>query len=121
MSSDPNAKRSGQDFWLDQLEAMGGQFWPPSKDEEEEMPTVGARFPMMLYNGGLECVVLDEEDYNEAKKNGFSEHPSLLKAQEDEKKRKEDEAKAIEAAKPKEVTAEKKSAVTPKKEGEQNA
>lgn len=122
MSSDPNAKRSGQDFWLDQLEALGGRFWPPSPDEmESEMATVGAKFPMMLYNGGLECIVYDDKELEEAQKSGFRPHPSVLKAQEDEKKRKDDEAKAMGPVKTagttpaKEATADKKPAADTKK------
>jgi hypothetical protein len=40
---------------------MGGQFWPLEL-EEDEMVQVGAKFPMMLYNGGMEVTVYDEKE-----------------------------------------------------------
>jgi hypothetical protein len=58
------------------LAEMGGQFWP-LEEEEEDMPEVGAKFPMMLYDGERECIVYDEKERLEAKQNGFSEHPSM--------------------------------------------
>ena len=72
----PTADSESQDLWMDVLKVMGGQFWPPEL-EEEDMPQVGARFPMMLYNATLECIVYDEEEYEEAKGNGYKEHPSM--------------------------------------------
>lgn len=66
----------GQTLWLFTLDRMGGQFWPPDLVEESEMPTVGAKYPMMLYNGNLECIVQDDEDYDDAVKHGFHEHPA---------------------------------------------
>src|SRR6267142_1846091 len=73
----PIAGSESQDLWMDVLAEMGGQFWPPIV-EEEDMPQVGARFPMMLYNATLECIVYDEEEYEEAKRNGYNEHPALM-------------------------------------------
>lgn len=72
------SSKTGQDFWLDQLEIMGGQFWPPSPEEKEAaMPVVGAKYPMMLYNGNMEVIVHDDEEYKEAHGHGFKElHPA---------------------------------------------
>jgi hypothetical protein len=64
---------------MDMLQEMGGQFWP-LEEMEEDMPEVGAKYPMMLYDGERECIVYDDEEYDEAKKNGFREHPSMLSA-----------------------------------------
>ena len=41
------------------------------------MPEVGAKYPMMLYDGPRQCIVYDVEERAEAKKNGFKEHPSM--------------------------------------------
>ena len=54
---------------------MGGQFWPPEL-EEEDMPEVGAKYPMMLYDGPRQVIVYDDEEYEEALTHGFAEHPS---------------------------------------------
>jgi hypothetical protein len=70
------ARGSGsQNTWLEGLRDMGGQFWPPEL-EEEDMPEVGAKYPMMLYEGERQCIVYDDEEYEEALANGFKEHPS---------------------------------------------
>ena len=40
------------------------------------MPVVGAKYPMMLYNGNMEVIVHDDEEYKEAQGHGFAElHP----------------------------------------------
>jgi hypothetical protein len=74
---------SNQDFWLDQLEALGGQFWPPNPPE---VPEPGAPYPRMLYRNGEECAVYDEEEEKMAMKNGFDWHPSYKKVLENRKK-----------------------------------
>lgn len=41
------------------------------------MPVVGAKYPMMLYNGNMEVIVHDDEEYKEAHGHGFKElHPA---------------------------------------------
>jgi len=71
----PRFGSTSQNVWLDGLENMGGQFWPP-EPEEEDMPEVGAKYPMMLYEGSREVIVYDDEEYEKALKHGFAEHPS---------------------------------------------
>jgi hypothetical protein len=75
----PSFGSPNQNLWMDMLEEMGGQFWP-LEEMEEDMPEVGAKYPMMLYDGERECIVYDDKEYDEAKKNGFREHPSMLSA-----------------------------------------
>jgi hypothetical protein len=65
-----------QNLFLELQTRMGGQFWPPEL-EEEDMPEVGAKYPMMLYDGDRECVVYDVEERAEAEKHGFRPHPSM--------------------------------------------
>jgi hypothetical protein len=72
----PSFGSQSQNLWLLALAEMGGQFWPP-EEEEEDMPEVGAKYPMMLYDGERECVVYDTEERAEAEKNGFHAHPSM--------------------------------------------
>jgi len=76
----PRPGSESQDEWLRLLEEMGGQFWPP-KEEEEDMPEVGAKYPMMLYDGNRECIVFDVEERAEATRNGFRPHPSMERDQ----------------------------------------
>jgi hypothetical protein len=79
MSYKPPTRRGSaqQSLWFETLEEMGGQFWPPETVEEEDMPEVGAKYPMMLYDGPRQCIVYDAEERAEAKKNGFVEHPGM--------------------------------------------
>lgn len=35
------------------------------------MAQVGARFPLMLYKGGTECIVYDEDEEKDARSHGF--------------------------------------------------
>jgi hypothetical protein len=68
---------ASQILWLNMLDEMGGQFWPPEPVEEEDMPEVGAKYPMMLYDGARQCIVYDAEERAEATKHGFKPHPSM--------------------------------------------
>ena len=90
----PGFGSESQNLWFEACMEMGGQFWPP-ESEESEMPQVGAKFPMMLYKlkEKQEVTVYDEEEYQQAKKNGFEEHPSLRAALQPEEKEKPHEEK----------------------------
>jgi hypothetical protein len=94
----PRPGSESQDEWLRLLEEMGGQFWPP-ENEEEDMPEVGAKYPMMLYDGERECIVYDDKEYDEAKKNGFREHPSMLSAGQAPPKPEKPQSSEVKAAK----------------------
>ena len=75
MSNDFDSKApplSQHDLWMGNLKKLGGQFWPPKK--EDIMPQVGAKFPMMLYKqDNPEMVVYDEEELRQGKERGWHE------------------------------------------------
>jgi hypothetical protein len=76
----PSSGSSSQNLWLEILEEMGGQFWPPEPVEEEDMPEVGAKYPMMLYDGPRECIVYDAEERAEATSHGYKPHPNMVRS-----------------------------------------
>ena len=79
MSYKPPTRRgsAAQTLWFEKLDEMGGQFWPPEPVEEEDMPEVGAKYPMMLYDGPRQCIVYDAEERAEATSHGYKPHPSM--------------------------------------------